>query len=210
MGTLVVFEGPEGAGKSTQVRALATHLTAHGLEVVATREPGGTSVGDAIRSILLDPHATMAPSTEFLLYASARAQHVDEIVRPALERGAVVVSDRFAASSVAYQSFGRGLDRAFVDSVNRHATQGIEATLTILLDLDPAVGLQRVRRRGAEDRLEQADLSFHTRVREGFLQLAREQRAWHVIDASATSADVSRQVAAYVDALVLPQGGDPA
>jgi dTMP kinase len=169
-GFFVVFEGGEGAGKSTQVQRLAAVISAHGHEVVVTREPGATVVGAQIRALLLDPSTTLSARAEALLYAADRAQHVATVVRPALERGAVVISDRYLDSSLAYQGAGRSLDVEEVARLSRWATQGLVPDLTLLLDLDPAVGLARAT--GSPDRIEQESLTFHHAVRRGFLDLA--------------------------------------
>ncbi len=180
----ITFEGPEGAGKSTQVRHLAAKLTATGIETVVTREPGGTPASDAIRRVILDPQLEMNALTEFLLYAASRAQHVDAVIAPALAAGKTVLSDRFAAASVAYQGYGRGLELGFIDTLSARVTQGLRPGLTILLDLDPHIGLERVAERGHPDRLEQADLEFHLRVRAGFRELAQaDHHSWVVFDA---------------------------
>lgn len=183
-GCLIVFEGPEGAGKSTQIAHLAERLAAAGVPTTATREPGGTPTGDAIRDILLHADLSIDPLVEFLLYSASRAQHVRERIRPALGRGEVVVSDRFSAASVAYQGYGRGLDLTFIEALNRRATDGLSPDLTVLLDLDPAEGLRRVAGRGTEDRLERAGLDFHRRVRDGFLAQAHDEASWLVLDAT--------------------------
>jgi dTMP kinase len=181
---LIVFEGPEGAGKSTQVAHLAERLRAAGVALTVTREPGGTPTGDAIRTLLLHADVAIDPLVEFLLYSASRAQHVLEVIRPALDRGDVVLSDRYAGASVAYQGYGRGLDLSFVDDLNRRATGGLHPDLTVLLDVDPAEGLRRVAGRGAEDRLEREALDFHQRVREGFLAQAEADPSWLVLDAA--------------------------
>ncbi len=191
---LVVFEGPEGAGKSTQVSRFAGRLRRAGVPLTVTREPGGTPTGDAIRELVLHADVAIDPLVEFLLYSASRAQHVLEVIRPALRRGEVVVSDRYAGASVAYQGYGRGLDLAFVDDLNRRATGGLRPDLTVLLDLDPEVGLQRVAGRGAEDRLEREALAFHQRVREGFLAQAEADPSWLVIDAGAAPEAVADAV----------------
>ena len=183
-GRFVAFEGPEGAGKSTQVARLAVRLRETGREVLATREPGGTPAGDRIRAVLLDPDVAIDPAAEFLLYAAARAQHVVERIEPALARGVTVLCDRFAASSVAYQGHGRGLDPSWVHDVNTRATRGLVPDRTVLLDLPASAGLDRVATRGAADRLERADAAFHERVREGFLAEATRQPGWLVVDAA--------------------------
>jgi len=190
----IAFEGPEGAGKSTQIARLARRLTDAGRDVVVTREPGGTPAGDRIRDVVLDPNLEIAPLAEFLLYAAARAQHVDERIRPALERGATVLCDRFAASSVAYQGYGRGLDPAWVRELNRNATGGLTPDATVLLDVPSDVGMERIAARGATDRLERADLPFHRRVRDGFLAEASVHGDWIVVNAARAESDVSDAV----------------
>ncbi len=170
LGLFVALEGGEGAGKSTQLAALQQWLEQGGHEVVVTREPGGTVEGERLRALLLDPGSDLSPRAEALLYAADRAQHVDQVVRPALLRGAVVLTDRFVDSSLAYQGAGRVLEG--VADLSAWATQGLVPDLTVLLDVDPAVGLVRARRVGAPDRLEAESLAFHQRVRQGFLRLA--------------------------------------
>jgi dTMP kinase len=169
-GLFVVFEGGEGAGKSTQVRRLADVLMADGYDVVVTREPGATAVGARIRALLLDPATVLSPRAEALLYAADRAHHVAEVIRPALARGAVVLSDRYVDSSLAYQGAGRALDADEVAELSRWATDGLRPALTVLLDVDPSLGLRRAT--GAPDRIEQESLGFHLAVLQGFLDLA--------------------------------------
>jgi dTMP kinase len=183
-GLFVAFEGPEGAGKSTQLLRLAARLQADGLDPVVTREPGGTPAADRIRDVILAADLRVDPLAEFLLYAASRAQHVREVIAPALAEGRIVLTDRFAAASVAYQGYGRGIDIEFVRSLNARVTEGLSPDLTLLFDLDPGIGLARVHERGSPDRLEGADLAFHLRVREGFLaQAAAEPARWLVLDA---------------------------
>ena len=169
-GVFVALEGGEGAGKSTQLALLETWLRARGCEVVVTREPGATAAGASIRALLLDPRSTLSARAEALLYAADRAQHVAEVVRPALERGAVVLTDRYVDSSLAYQGAGRELSTDEVARLSRWATEGLRPDLVVLLDVDPAVGLRRAG--DAPDRIERESLEFHRRVREGFLDLA--------------------------------------
>lgn len=178
-GLFVALEGGEGAGKSTQVRALAQWLTDRGHEVVPTREPGGTAVGAAVRGIVLDPATgDLSPRTEALLYAADRAEHVDTVVLPALERGAVVVTDRYVDSTLAYQGAGRDLGAADLDRLVRWATRGLRPDLTVLLDVDPATGSSRLCGR---DRLEAEPPQFHQRVRQRFLDLAKADPATYLV-----------------------------
>jgi dTMP kinase len=182
-GMFVVFEGGEGAGKSTQLQRLAGVLTAEGYDVVVTREPGATPEGRKVRELLLDPASTLSPRAEALLYAADRAQHVAQVVLPALARGAVVLSDRYVDSSLAYQGAGRALEPQEVAQLSDWATQGLVPALTVLLDVDPAVGLARAT--GEPDRIEQESLAFHRAVRQGFLDLAAaEPRRYLVVSAA--------------------------
>ena len=192
-GLFVVFEGGEGAGKSTQVQRLAEVLRAEGYDVVVTREPGATPVGERIRSLLLDPTTVLSPRAEALLYAADRAHHVAEVIRPALARGAVVLSDRYVDSSLAYQGAGRALDTEDVAELSQWATDGLRPALTVLLDVDPSVGLARAT--GAPDRIEQESLGFHRAVRQGFLDLAlAEPFRYLVLAADGEPAAIHRAV----------------
>lgn len=177
-GSLITFEGVEGAGKSTQIAALEATLLARGQRVLRVREPGGTSVGDQIRRVLLDPDTRpLDPLAELLLFQASRAQLVASVIRPALLEGTFVLCDRFFDSSTVYQGYARGLELSAVEALNRLATGGLEPRLTVLLDLPAAQGLGRVRvRAGAEglDRFEQEAGAFHERVRQGFLRLATD------------------------------------
>ncbi|TDE86246.1 dTMP kinase [Deinococcus sp. S9] len=198
-GLFVTFEGPEGAGKSTQLARLAQRLAETGRPPVTTREPGGTPLGMRVREVLLDPALTIDPLPEFLLYSASRAQLVRDVIRPALATGQVVLCDRYADSSLAYQGSGRGLDPAFLAALTGEVTGSLQPDLTILLDLDPALGLARAASRGQPDRLERADLTFHRRVRHGFLDLAaQEPERFLVLDAArdpdSLAADIWRAV----------------
>src|SRR5262245_44001979 len=175
-GGFITIEGVEGAGKSTQVARLVAWLGSVGIRAVATSEPDGSPLGAWVRRILAD-RSPVDPLTECFLFATARTEHVRRVIRPALEGGAVVVCDRYADSTVAYQGYGRGVPLEVVDELNRLATDGLTPDLTLVLDLDPAEGLRRVRRRqelpgaesaGAEDPFERLGLEFHERVRKGF------------------------------------------
>jgi dTMP kinase len=190
-GIFIVLEGGEGAGKSSVQQALAARLRAAGRDVVATREPGGTPLGEKIRQMLLSAEASAGPLAELALFEAARAHLVATVIRPALEGGAMVLCDRYAASSIAYQGFGRGLGRDLVESANAIATGGLTPDLTLLLDLPVAGGLGRRAREGAENHFDAETTAFHERVRAGFLELAREDpERWRVIDASRPLDDV--------------------
>jgi len=171
-GFLLVLEGGEGAGKSTLATGVADWARRTGRAVTETREPGATPVGRRIRGLLLDRDTAPSPRAEALLYAADRADHVDGVLRPALRAGDLVVCDRYQDSSIAYQGAGRALDPAEVAGLSRWASGGLVPDLTVLLDVDPALGLARVGRRGPADRLESESLEFHRRVRAGFLALA--------------------------------------
>lgn len=184
----ITFEGPEGAGKSTQIRLLSAALQQMGISVVITREPGGTEIGNTIRSLLLDSkYSEMSPRAETLLFNAARAQVVDEVIRPALEAGHLVLCDRFADSTLAYQGYGYGQDLAMLRVIGDYATTGLQPDLTIYLDIDVRVGLGRKRGGSAEEwnRMEEKTLVYHQEVRQGYLALAAEEpQRWLVIDAS--------------------------
>jgi dTMP kinase len=184
-GLFITFEGIEGCGKSSQVALLKETLVAHGRRVIVTREPGGTRIAELVRRVLLDAtNAEMTPATELLLYAAARAQHVDELIRPALESGADVISDRFADSTTAYQGAGRQLDNDTLAEIHRLATRGTWPDVTLVLDLPVEEGLARARTVGEPDRIEKESVEFHRRVRDGFLRIAaQEPERVHVIDA---------------------------
>jgi dTMP kinase len=193
-GLLLAFEGGEGAGKSTQARLLAIWLREQGYDVVSTQEPGATKVGMRLRALLLDTaHVGLSPLAETLMYAADRAEHVAAVIRPALERGSVVVTDRYVDSSLAYQGVGRLLPVSEVASLNQWATGGLVPDLTILLDLSPAAGLGR--RERSADRLEAEPTEFHQRVRSGFLALAAaEPERYLVLDATRPPAEISREI----------------
>ena len=171
-GRLVVLEGPDGAGKSTQVRRLVECLRAHGTEVVSVREPGGTPLGDELRRILLDPASDIVPAAEALLYMASRAQLVAREIQPALERGATVVVDRFFLATYAYQGAGRGIPEAALRDANLLATGGLVPDLTILVTLSRETGLARALARGGHDRMERADAAFHDRVARAYESFA--------------------------------------
>jgi dTMP kinase len=186
-GKFIVFEGGEGAGKSTQVRRLVATLEAYGRSVIDTREPGATPIGRQIRSLVLEPAEgdQLAPRAEALLYAADRAHHVATVIRPALERGTIVISDRYVDSSLAYQGAGRTLPPEEIKWLSRWATGGLRPDLVVLLDIDPTDGLRRAEERGRKDRLEAESIGFHQRVRRAFLDLAAlDPERYLVLDAS--------------------------
>ncbi len=200
-GLFVAFEGGEGAGKSTQITALAALLRARGLEVLETHEPGDTRIGPDVRRLVLGHASTgLSAKAEALLYAADRAEHVDAVIRPALAAGSVVLTDRYVDSSLAYQGAGRPLDYDEVARINAWATGGLLPDLTVLLDLDPAQGLRRA---GEPDRLEVEPLEFHRRVRTKFLELAAaEPSRYVVVDAAAEAEHVQDEVARAVLAVL--------
>ncbi len=205
-GIFVTFEGGEGAGKTTHIRLLAKALRSCGREVLCVREPGGTTIGEQLREVVLDAsNGTMSDRAELLIYEAARAQIVSEVIAPALERGAVVLCDRFSDSTVAYQVYGRGLSREFVDMANEFACKGIRPHRTILLRTGggPKTGLKRATKGGAmADRLEQAGEDFHDRVNKGFLEIAhRDQQRVRVVESSGSKEKTSRAVFAHLEDL---------
>jgi len=213
-GIFITIEGPEGAGKTTQAKLLVERLRRR-YDVIYSREPGGTPVGERIRALLLDDaHPEMAAQAEMLLFAASRAQFVAEVVEPALREGRLVLSERYVDASLAYQGYARGLGVDVVRAVNEVATRGIVPDLTVMLDIEPAVGLARARaaggkegRQGRGDRLEQEDLSFFRQVRAGFLKIATEERARvRLIDGGRTPEAVHADVVRAVDELLSSRG----
>ena len=204
-GLFITLEGPDGCGKTTQMQRLERCLRRRGFSVECTREPGGTPLAEAIRRLLLEPrYGVVDARAEILLYAAARAQHVAERIRPALAAGKIVLCDRFTDSTIAYQGYGRRLGLELVRQVNELATGGLTADLTLLIDVPVAVGLAR-RGQGAADRLEQEDLTFHRRVRQGYLELSRQEpQRVRLIDGTRSSDAVWSQIAAAVAPLLGP------
>ena len=197
VGLFITFEGPDGSGKSTQLKLLAEHLQGLGQSVFVTREPGGTEIGEQVRNLLHDlRHREMQPRAEILLYAAARAQHVGQEILPRLAAGEVVLCDRFIDSTYAYQGYGHGLDLDTLRLITRFATQGLRPNLTLLFDIDPAAGLRRRQTGGAEwNRLDDYDLAFHQRVYQGYQALAAaEPERWVTLDGSQDKAALQAEV----------------
>jgi dTMP kinase len=195
----VVVEGIEGSGKSTLVGALAERLRADGYDVTATREPGGTPLGNSIREIFLDRDGTIVPLAEAMLVNAARAQHVADVIRPALEMGRVVLCDRFTDSTLAYQGYGRGLDLNALRSICDAATGGLEPDLVLVLDVPVGVARERMGARGqARDRIENESDGFHERVRDGFRALAHDSSSHRVLDGALSANTLSEEAMAVV------------
>ncbi len=215
MAPFITFEGIEGSGKTTQIRLLAQRLQENNTEVLQTREPGGCPIADLIRSILLDPdNNAMDFRTELLLYAAARAQHIAEIVRPALLSDKVVLCDRFTDATLAYQGDGRGLDRDLILQLNRLAAGDCTPDLTLLFDLPVAIGLGRARQRetdlqdSSEGRFEREQLDFHQRIRDGYLALAKaDPERIKIVDADCPAEQVCQQVNSIVEDYLLVTTG---
>jgi dTMP kinase len=197
----ITLEGPDGSGKTTQIRLLHDALATAGYDVLLTREPGGTAIGDQIRAVLHDVgNEEMVSTAEILLYSASRAQLVAQIVRPALAAGKIVLCDRYADSTMAYQGYGRGLDLAALDAITAFATGGLKPDLTVLLDLEPGTGLRRRKTGGDEwNRMDQQALDFYRRTRDGYLSLAAaEPERWVRIDATKPVEKVAAVVRAVV------------
>jgi len=193
----ITLEGPEGSGKSCQISGLADYVRQLGYEVLTTREPGGTAIGDQVRQVIMNLKNTeMNPRTEILLFCAARAQLVDQVIRPALERGEVVISDRYGDSSLAYQGYGHRLDLAMLHQILAFATGGLKPDLTLLLDVDVEEGLRRRRSSGGEwNRLDAYEIEFHKRVRQGYYELVSlEPERWSVIDANQSTEMVQSNI----------------
>ena len=206
MSLFITFEGPEGSGKTTQIQRLAAVLEAQGLPVLVTREPGGTAIGNAVRTLLLDPvHTDMSARAETLLFNAARAQIVDQVIRPALAAGKLVLCDRYADSTLAYQGYGHGQVLEQLHFLADYATGGLVPHLTIYLDIDVQQGLVRKRSGVAEEwnRMEEKALAFHQKVREGYLELAAAQpERWLVINATQSVEAIHAVILARIQELL--------
>jgi len=205
----ITFEGGDGSGKTTQLKALDGYLTERGKSCIATREPGGTSLGNLIRQVLLEVGKQPITSpTELFLYLADRAQHIHEVIIPAIKQGKVILCDRHTDSTLAYQGYGRGIDLGLLRSLNDIASQGIKPDLTFLFDCPVEIGLSRTAQRqsqvitgaGREDRFEREKVEFHERVREGFLELARaEPHRFRIIDATRSVEEIAREIENVID-----------
>ena len=199
-GKFITLEGVEGSGKSTQVKLLKNHLQSLGYEVIITYEPGDTEIGQKIREILLDPqHDELVTKAELMLYLADRAQHVQEVIVPNLDKGKIVISDRYIDATWAYQGFARKLDSTVVKRLNSIATDGLVPDLTLLLDLDPVLSLQRAKEKTAEvnqsgDRIEAEKIEFHQQVRKGYLELAHEEERIEIVDGGQSQEGVFGQI----------------
>lgn len=203
-GVLITFEGIEGSGKSTQIERLSSYLMDKGLPVLTTLEPGGTPLGTKLREVLLNSKADeIIPLSELFLYLAERAQHVREMIIPALSEGKIVISDRFLDATVAYQGYGRNLDLTLIEKLNGLASQGIKPDLTILLDMETTSGIERARRGDKGDRLEKEGNFFHNRVREGYLRIAAlEPERVKIVNASDSVDTITVTIRKYVDELL--------
>lgn len=202
-GKFITVEGIEGVGKSTNLDCIRSVLERHDIDCVFTREPGGTTLGEKVRSLLLDrDEHSMTPTSELLLMFASRAQHVEEVILPAIESGRWVVSDRFTDSSYAYQGGGRGISRSLISQLEAIALGSFKPDLTILLDLPVEIGLERARVRGEQDRFERQGIAFFERVRSEFLWLAKSESRIKVVDATLSLEAVNQAVRAIIETLV--------
>ena len=202
-GTFITFEGSEGSGKSTQIAFIKRYLSKKGKKVLFVREPGGVAISEKVREILLDAHnKAMGRECETLLYMAARAQLVEEVIKPALQKGRVVLCDRFLDSTVVYQGYGCGVDIKLIKTIGAFATQRIKPDLTIVFDIKARVGLSRIRRK--KDRIEQRDISYHNKVQQGYLKIARsEPGRVKVIKVNGSREDIHEQVKQHIDHLLM-------
>ncbi|MBT9166401.1 MAG: Thymidylate kinase [Chloroflexi bacterium] len=185
VGSFILFEGVEGSGKSTQARALRRRLSGSGVAVLSVKEPGSTVIGDKVGRLLKHRETEIHPLTELLLFAVCRAQLVAEVIRPALDQNYIVISDRYTVSTLAYQGYGRGLDLETIETINNIATGGLHPDLIVLLDLEAGEGLRRKGRASTGDRFEREEITFHRRVRQGYLEMANaDPEHWLLIDAA--------------------------
>ncbi len=194
-GIFITFEGIEGSGKTTQVKLLAEKLQEQGFRVLKTFEPGDTQAGEKIRDLLLSPSININPTTELLLYFSDRVQHIEEKIRPAINQGFIVICDRFADSTIAYQGYGRGLSIELIKELNNILLNNFKPDLTILLDLPAEIGLSRNQKINKRDRFEMEDIAFHDKVRRGYLKIVNsEPERFVVLDATEDIAEISQKI----------------
>jgi dTMP kinase len=205
---LITFEGIEGCGKSTQVDLLFDYLTRKGYNVIKTREPGGTVFGEALRDVALQKNIDVFPLSELLTIMAIRAQHVEELIMPALQDRTIVLCDRFVDASYAYQGYGRGIDLGIIETLNRLVTKGIRPNLTVLIDCAAGLGLKRkAKDHRSLDRFEKENLSFHRKIRNAYLKLADEdQRRFFVVDGKSKIGDVHRSIKEKVESLLVHYG----
>lgn len=207
-GRFITLEGIEGAGKTTLIQSLLEYFSKKNLPVLLTREPGGSGLGKKLRAIVLNAEEKICPAAELFLFLADRAEHVEQVIKPALAEGKIVLCDRFVDSTVAYQGYGRGMDTQMLESLNMQATQGLKPDLTVLLDLDPETGLARAKRRNAEQNLEVEEgrfeaetLDFHKKIREGFLSLSRKEKRFLVVNAEESAEKVLQTVLSALEKL---------
>lgn len=204
-GIFITLEGPEGAGKTTQLKLLSKFLQDENIDHVITRDPGGTSLGKPIRRILLNAESVVSPVAELLLYEADRAQNVSEIILPSLAEGKLVFCDRYTDSTLAYQGFGRGIDQELIEKLNGVATQGLVPVRTILFDIESSAGLARLHPSG-HDRLEREALEFHQKVRNGYLELSqKDPQRWRKLDAAMPMHIVQDELRRFVMEVVRPE-----
>jgi len=207
MALFITFEGGEGCGKSVQARALYRRLVKLAIPALLTHEPGGTAIGKRISQCLKWAHSDISPLSELLLFTASRAQLIDEVIRPNLEKGTIVICDRYTDSTIAYQSYGRGLDLETVKTINNAATRGLKPNLTILLNISAEEGLARKKGR-KQDRFEQENIAFHRRVRGGYLKLAAaEPERWLIINATQSKEEIAQIIWQRVSELLSSQHG---
>ncbi|MCH7735873.1 MAG: dTMP kinase [Chloroflexi bacterium] len=201
MACFIAFEGGDGSGKSTQARSLLRRLRRRGVKVIRTHEPGGTPLGQSLRR-LLKSGDSMTPMSELMLFEAARAQLVQQVIRPFLDQGGVVIADRFTSSTMAYQGYGRGLDRELIERLNREATGGLEPDLTVFLDLPVETALAR-KGRGNRDNFDDAPVDFHRRIHRGYAALAAaDPGGWLVLDGQRPPEEISREIWAKVQTII--------
>ena len=201
MACFIVFEGGDGSGKSTQARSLLRRLRRRGIKVLHTREPGGTPLGQSLR-LLLKSGEAMTPISELMLFEAARAQLVQDVIGPFLQQGGVVIADRFTSSTMAYQGYGRGLDRELIERLNREATGGLEPDLTVLLDLPVETALAR-KGSGNRDNFDNAPVDFHRKIRRGYSALAAsDPEGWLVLDGQRPPEELGREIWAKVQSIL--------